>query len=417
MNANLPTCRFCAGTRLRSFLDLGSMPLANSYVRAEALNRPEARYPLHVHFCEACLLVQVAAVVPPEVIFGDYAYFSSISAGWVAHAKRFAEVRITELGLGSASKVVEVASNDGYLLQHFMAQGVPVLGVEPAANVARFASEKGIATDVSFFGRDTAWRLVAAGHQADLVVANNVLAHVPDLDDFVGGLALLLKPGGHLSLEFPHLLNLMAEGQFDTIYHEHLCYFSAGFLVRLLAAHDLAIIRVECLATHGGSLRITACHRGVPGSGQPVGLDAVLAAEHAAGLDEIKGYAGFAARVAKTCTALRQWINEAQGAGRTVAAYGAAAKGNTLLNASGITAADICCVADMSPHKQGLFLPGSHIPIVSLEMLVASAPDDVLILPWNLAAEIAGVLEPLRQRGTRLVIPVPLPHMLAEAPS
>lgn len=414
MSPHTPICRFCESARLRSFVDLGATPLANSYLRPEALNRPEARYPLHARVCEDCLLVQVEAVVLPEAIFSDYAYFSSVSAGWVAHARRFAEARVAQLGLGATSKVVEVASNDGYLLQHFLALGVPVLGVEPAANVARHAQGRGIATDVSFFGRLTARRLVAAGHQADLLVANNVLAHVPDLDDFVGGLALILKPGGRLSLEFPHLLNLMAERQFDTIYHEHLCYFSAGFITRLLGAHDLAIAEVECLTTHGGSLRITACHRGDPTLGQPVGLDAVLAAEHLAGLDGIAGYDGFAAKVAETCAAMRQWMAEARAAGRTVAAYGAAAKGNTLLNACGITAADITCVADLSPHKQGLFLPGSHIPIVSPDALIATAPDDVLILPWNLAAEIAEVLEPLRQRGTRLVIPVPLPHVLGE---
>ncbi len=412
MKSDFPTCRFCGGVHLRSFVDLGIMPLANSYVRPEARDQPEARYPLHARVCEACLLVQVEEAVLPEAIFSDYAYFSSISAGWVAQAKRFAEAQIRTLGLGPASRVVEIASNDGYLLQHFVAQGVPVLGVEPAANIAKVANEKGIATDVSFFGRDTARRLVAAGHQADLVVANNVLAHVPDLDDFVGGLALVLKPGGRLSLEFPHLLNLMAGRQFDTIYHEHLCYFSAGFIVRLLAAHDLSIAEVECLATHGGSLRITACHKGWAPAQTPASLADILAGEHAAGLDRIEGYGGFAARVAETCTALRQWLAEARAMGRTVAAYGAAAKGNTLLNACGMTSTDIICVADMSPHKQGLLLPGSHIPIVSPEALIASAPDDVLILPWNLSAEIAGILAPLRKAGTRLVIPVPMPHAL-----
>jgi len=392
------------------------MPLANSYVRPEARDQPEARYPLHVRVCASCLLVQVEEAVLPEAIFSDYAYFSSISAGWVAQAKRFAEARTAQLGLGPASRVVEIASNDGYLLQHFLAQGVPVLGVEPAANVALVAVEKGIETDVSFFGRATARRLMAAGHQADLLVANNVLAHVPDLDDFVGGMALLLKPGGRLSLEFPHLLNLMAERQFDTIYHEHLCYFSAGFIVRLLAAHGLVIADVECLTTHGGSLRVTACHVADAPEKQPDSLADILLAEQAAGLDRVEGYDGFAARVAETCTALRQWIAEARAAGRMIAAYGAAAKGNTLLNVCGLTANDISCVADMSPYKQGLFLPGSHIPIVSPEVLIASAPDDVLILPWNLSAEIAVVLAPLRMRGTRLVIPVPLPHVLEEVP-
>jgi SAM-dependent methyltransferase len=407
-------CRFCGQALTRTFVDLGTTPLANSYLRPEDLARPEPSYPLHARVCDACLLVQVQAVVPAEEIFSDYAYFSSVSSSWVEHARRFAEGAARRLGLDGTSKVVEIASNDGYLLQHFVAMGVPVLGVEPAANVARVAIDKGVPTEVAFFGRATAERLLAAGHAADLVVANNVLAHVPDLNDFVAGLALLVKPTGLVSVEFPHLLNLIAERQFDTIYHEHYCYFSAGVVRRVFAAHGLELVDVERLATHGGSLRVLARRADGPVVAEGPGVADVLAREAVAGLDRIEGHLGFAAKVAETQEALRAWLAEAKAGGRKVAAYGAAAKGNTLLNSSGVGRDDIVCVADKSPHKQGLHLPGSRIPIVSPEALIAMRPDDVLILPWNLADEIAETLAPLHARGTRLMVPIPLPRVLGE---
>jgi SAM-dependent methyltransferase len=413
MNSTL-SCRFCGQALHRTFVDLGTTPLANSYLKAEDLARPEPSYPLHARVCDSCLLVQVESVVPAEDIFSDYAYFSSVSKTWVEHARRFAEGAAGRLGLGASSKVVEIASNDGYLLQHFVAMGVPVLGVEPAANVARVAIDRGVPTEVAFFGRATAERLLAAGHAADLVVANNVLAHVPDLNDFVAGLALLVKPTGLVSVEFPHLLNLIAERQFDTIYHEHYCYFSAGVVQRVFAAHGLDLVDVERLTTHGGSLRVLARRTDGPALAKGPGLADVLAREATAGLDRVEGHLGFAAKVAETQAALRAWLAEAKVGGRKVAAYGAAAKGNTLLNSSGVGRDDILCVADKSPHKQGLYLPGSRIPIVSPEALIAMQPDDVLILPWNLADEIAEMLAPLHARGTRLMVPIPLPRVLGE---
>ena len=396
-----PSCRFCAAPLRRVFVDLGETPLANRYLDPQDAAAPEPRYPLCVYVCDGCRLVQLGETVAPEVLFAEYAYFSSYSRSWLDHCARFAAMARARFSLGPASKVVEVASNDGHLLRTFRAAGIPVLGVEPAANVARAAEADGIPTEVAFFGRATAARLVAAGHAADLVVANNVLAHVPDLNDFVAGLASLVKPAGAVSVEFPHLLRLIEGVQFDTIYHEHVSYLSLGVVERVFVAHGLGVAEVEELPTHGGSLRVTARR------GESAGSAAVRAAETAAGLDSADGYAGFEAKVAHARDSLRAFLAQARRAGKTVAAYGAAAKGNTLLNVCGIGRESIAYVVDRSPHKQGKLLPGSRIPIHPTERLAATKPDYVLILPWNFRDEIVHDMADIAEWGGRFVIPIP----------
>ncbi|MEE2980391.1 MAG: class I SAM-dependent methyltransferase [Pseudomonadota bacterium] len=406
------TCRSCGATLNQTFVDLGETPLANSYPGAAELDRPDRRYPLHARVCQDCFLVQVDAVVPSEEIFSDYAYFSSYSESWVDHARRFTEIARRRFALDSQSLVVEVASNDGYLLRHFVDAGVPVLGVEPAANVAVVAEAAGVPTAVRFFGRETAADLVADGKAADLVVGNNVLAHVPDLNDFVAGLGALLKPGGVVSLEFPHLLRLMEEVQFDTIYHEHFSYFSLIALEPVLARHGLRLFDVDTLATHGGSLRLYACHADCEGHQEGPGLDAVRGAERDAGLGELSTFTGFAARVATVKDALRAFLETAKSQGKTVVAYGAAAKGNTLLNTCGIGTDLIEYVVDASPHKQGRYLSGSRLPIVSPERLAETKPNYVLILPWNLRHEIIGQNPTVGDWGGRFVVPIPITKVL-----
>lgn len=408
-----PACRGCGATLNQTFVDLGETPLANSYPGAADLDRPDQCYPLHARVCHDCFLVQVDAVVPSEEIFSDYAYFSSYSASWVDHARRFTEMARRRFALDGQSLVVEVASNDGYLLRHFVDAGVPVLGVEPAANVAAVAEAAGVPTVVRFFGRETAADLVAHGKAADLVVGNNVLAHVPDLNDFVAGLGLLLKPGGVVSLEFPHLLRLMEEVQFDTIYHEHFSYFTLTALEPVLARHGLRLFDVETLATHGGSLRLLTCRADCKRHEDGPGLDAVRAAERGAGLDQLSTYTGFAARVAVVKDALRAFLETAKGESKTVAAYGAAAKGNTLLNTCGVGPDLIDYVVDASPHKQGRYLPGSRLPIVGPERLAETKPDYVLILPWNLRHEIISQNPAVSGWGGRWVVPIPTTTVLS----
>jgi len=401
-----PRCRFCGTPLTQSFVDLGAMPFANSYLTSEQLQLPEPHYPLHARVCGDCRLVQVEAMAAPAELFGHYAYFSSFSSTWVEHARRFAEMARTRWSLGTASRVVEVASNDGYLLKHFVATGVPVLGVEPAANVAETAIKSGIPTDVSFFGRATADRLWREGHAADLIVGNNVLAHVPDINDFVAGLAILLKAEGVVSLEFPHLLRLIENVQFDTIYHEHFSYLSLLASERILGAHGLRIFDIEELPTHGGSLRLMACHAGA-GHAEGAALAKVRADEAAARLERDEGYAGFEPRVRAVREGLLAFLGDARGRGQTVAAYGAAAKGNTLLNYCGVDAKLIDYVVDRSPHKQGLFMPGSHLPILAPDRLAQTRPDFVLILPWNLQDEIVNDMADIRDWGGRFVVAVP----------
>lgn len=401
------TCRFC-GTALRQrFADLGTMPLANAYVPPERRDEPEPSYPLRAWVCSDCRLVQADAFVPPEDIFSDYAYFSSYSDSWVEHARRFTEIARRRFGLDAGSQVIEVASNDGYLLRHFVAAGVPALGIEPAANVAAVARAAGVPTEARFFGIDTADDLVARGLAADLVVGNNVLAHVPDINDFVGGLARVLKPDGVVSVEFPHLLRMIEEVQFDTIYHEHFYYLSLLAVERVFAAHGLKVFDVEELPTHGGSLRVLAARTGSAAHVEAPGLAKVRGDERAAGLDGDAVYAGFQERLAPIRDGLVAFLAAARRERKTVAAYGAAAKGNTLLNFCGVTTEAIDYVVDRNPHKQGRALPGSRLPIYPPERLPETKPDFVLILPWNIKEEVVASNAVVREWGGRFVVAVP----------
>jgi SAM-dependent methyltransferase len=400
-------CRGCGARVTRRVVDLGSTPLANSYLDAEHLARAEPRYPLQVFICEKCLLVQLEALVTPEELFSDYAYFSSYSSTWLAHARQFAAAATARFALSAASKVVEVASNDGYLLRHFAERGIPVVGIEPAANVAAVARQHGVPTETRFFGLVTAQDLARRGHAADLIVANNVVAHVPDLRDFLGGIAALLKTDGVLSAEFPHLLRLLQDTQFDTIYHEHFSYLSLGALETMLASVGLRVFDVELLATHGGSLRVFACRRESARHAETPNVAAVRTAEREGGLARMETYEAFARRVDGCRSDLMGFIDRAHAARRTIAAYGAAAKGNTLLNSCGLTSRDIACVADRSPHKQGRFLPGSQVPIVAPQRLAQLKPDYLLILPWNLRDEIMDDMSHVRDWGCRFVVAIP----------
>jgi SAM-dependent methyltransferase len=399
-------CRFCSQPLEAPFLDLGVSPLANSYLRPADLERAELFHPLAVYRCRACQLVQLPAAERPEAIFSDYAYFSSYSASWLAHAERFATAAVARFGLGSASRVVEVASNDGYLLRFFATHGVPVLGIEPAANVAEAARALGIRTISRFFGLEAARELAAAGETADLLVGNNVLAHVPDLNDFAAGLAHLLKPTGVLSMEFPHLLRLLAESQFDTVYHEHFSYFSLATASRVFAAHGLVVFDVEELPTHGGSLRVFAA-RAEAGREPSERVQDLLARERAAGLEQDAVYAGFGAQAQRVKHGLLRFLLDAARDGKTVVGYGAPAKGNTLLNYCGVKADLLAYTVDLSPHKQGQYLPGTRIPIHAPERIFETRPDYVLILPWNLRDEIAAQMAAVRDWGGRFVVPIP----------
>jgi SAM-dependent methyltransferase len=400
-------CRFCGASLTTTFVDLGETPLANSYVTAEdvAAGR-DPRYPLHARVCGECFLVQVDDAAAPEAIFSDYAYFSSTSDSWVAHARRYADAMIERFHLGPRSQVIEIASNDGYLLQHFVAANVPALGIEPAANVAASAVAKGVPTEVAFFGRATAERLVARGLHADLTVANNVLAHVPDIRDFVGGFALLLAPDGVATFEFPHLLNLIRDVQFDTIYHEHFSYLSLTSTETIFAAADLRVFDAETLPTHGGSLRLYVCR--VAASYRESGRLATLRGqEHKARLDQLAGYRGIAPRVEAIKHGFLEFLAAARREDKRVAAYGAAAKGNTFLNVCGVGASDIVCVFDRSPAKQGKLLPGSHIPILSPERLAEIRSDYLVVLPWNLLNEIRTQTAEIAGWGGRFVVASP----------
>jgi SAM-dependent methyltransferase len=409
---SVPPCRFCATPLTATLVDLGETPLANSYPTAEdvAAGR-ERRFPLHARVCPACFLVQVDDSVPPDAIFSHYAYFSSYSDSWVAQAQRYAQAMIERWALGPDALVIEVASNDGYLLQHFQARGIHVLGIEPAANVAAVARAKGISTEIAFFGQATAARLAAQGRRADLMVANNVLAHVPDIRDFVQGFATLLKPEGVVTFEFPHILMMIREVQFDTIYHEHFSYLSLVAVERVLAAAGLEAFDVEHLATHGGSLRLYVGLRDRGRAASPA-LLAARQGELDAGLDRLAGYAGFGARVEGVRASFLAFLATARREGRKVAAYGAAAKGNSFLNVCGVGPQDIVCVFDRSSAKQGLLTPGTHIPIVDPALLASVRPDDLVILPWNLADEISTAMAHLADWGGRFVIAIPQTRIL-----
>ncbi|WP_295556566.1 class I SAM-dependent methyltransferase [uncultured Hyphomicrobium sp.] len=407
------SCRFCQAPLTQRFADLGRTPLANSYLGADQLQRSEPSYPLVVFVCSDCRLVQADAFVPPEDIFGHYAYFSSYSESWVQHAQRFASMARCRFGLTESSQVIEVASNDGYLLRHFVGMGVPALGIEPAENVASVARAAGVPTEARFFGTSTAADLVARGLAADLAVGNNVLAHVPDINDFVGGLAGVLKPDGVVSVEFPHLLRLIEEVQFDTIYHEHFYYLSLLAVEKVFAAHGLKVFDVEELPTHGGSLRVLATRVTSDAHVTGAGPAKVRADEAAAGLGQPGIYDSFQSRIAPIKVGLIAFLMDAKGAGKTVAAYGAAAKGNTLLNFCGIGTDLIDYVVDRNPHKQGQFLPGSKLPIYSPEKLAETRPDFVLILPWNIKNEVMAANSQVRSWGGRFVIAVPKLTVLA----
>ena len=399
-------CRLCGAEVTRTFVDLGMSPLCESYVPQARLDDPEIFYPLHVRLCENCLLVQLPAYVSGEDIFSDYAYFSSYSDSWVAHAKRYAETMIGRLGLTGDSLVTEVASNDGYLLQHFKAARIPVLGVEPAANVAAAARARGIPTEVQFLGADTGSQIAQQYGQADLVAANNVFAHVPDIRGFAAGLRALVKDDGLVTLEFPHLLRLIERRQYDTIYHEHFSYLSLLTSSRALEAAGLRVVDVEELNSHGGSLRVHA--RPADGAGEPTEqVKGVLTAEEAAGLHTVEGHQEFAPAVLKIKSDLLDFLISAARDGKSVAGYGAPGKGNTLLNHCGIRSDLLTYTVDRSPVKQGKYLPGTHIPIYAPERLEQTRPDYILVLPWNLRQEISSQLGYIRSWGGRLVFPIP----------
>jgi SAM-dependent methyltransferase len=405
-------CLFCSRPLAHTLVDLGMSPLCESYVTEDGLARMEPFYPLHVKVCDGCLLAQLPELVTPEHIFTEYAYFSSFSSAWLRHAEDYAAMAAERLGLGRESFVVELASNDGYLLQYFVKRGIPSLGIEPAANVAKAAAEKGVDTLVRFFGRELAAELAGQGRQADLVIGNNVLAQVPDLNSFVAGIARLLKPEGTATLEFPHLLRLIDGNQFDTIYHEHFSYFSLLATERIVAAHGLVLFDVEELWTHGGSLRVWL--RPAADGTRPVTarVDALRQREERAGFLRPEGYAAFGERVRETKRRLLSLLIGLKREGKRIAGYGAPGKGNTLLNYCGIGTDFLDFTVDRNPYKQGRFLPGTHVPIHAPEHLDAQKPDYVLILPWNLKDEIVAQLAHARSWGARFVVPIPEPMVI-----
>jgi 2-polyprenyl-3-methyl-5-hydroxy-6-metoxy-1,4-benzoquinol methylase len=406
-------CRACGAALSHVFVDLGMSPISNAMRRPEDVREPEPFYILRTFVCDQCKLVQIEDVQPPEQHFhGSYTYFSSFSKSWVEHAKRYAEMMIERFKLGSQSRVIEVASNDGYLLQHFKARGVPVLGIDPAANCAEIAlRERGIPTLVRFFGKKTAEE-VAGNGKADVIAGNNVLAHVPDINDFVSGLKILLEDTGVITIEFPHLLRLIEASYFDTIYHEHYSYLSLLAVERLFARHGLVVFDVEELPTHGGSLRIFAGHQSAtPAASER--LKSFRAREAAAGLDELASYQSFATKVRHAKRELLACLIGLKEKGASIVAYGAAAKGNTLLNYCGIRGDFIDYAVDASPHKQGLVLPGTGIAVYAPERIFETKPDYVLILPWNLKDEIISQTEGIRAWGGRFIIPLPAPQIIA----
>ncbi len=400
-------CRFCGATTHRTFVDLGMSPLCESFIDQSHRNHMEPFYPLHVVVCERCLLVQLQEYVSPSDIFSHYAYFSSFSDSWLHHARAYVGMISDRLNLGKSSFVVELASNDGYLLQNFIDLNIPAMGIEPAANVAQEAIRKGVPTMVRFFGTALAQELVKQGKQADLIIGNNVLAHVPDLNGFVQGMKLLLKPQGVITMEFPHLMRLMEDNQFDTIYHEHFSYFSFFVVESVFAAHGLTLFDVEELPTHGGSLRIYARHTG--DTSKPISrrVASLRAREEHAGLMVVESYALFTKQVEETKFQLLEFLIQAKREGKTIVGYGAPGKGNTLLNYCGIRTEFLDYTVDRNPFKHGKYLPGTHIPIFSPEKIRETKPDYVLILPWNLQREIVAQLAYIQAWGGQCVVPIP----------
>ena len=408
-------CRFCGGSLETTFADLGMSPVSNEFVSAERFQAMEPFYPLHAYVCGNCFLVQLIDFEKAENLFSDdYAYFSSYSDSWLAHARAYAEEMIATENLDSHSMVVEIASNDGYLLQYFKQQGVPVLGVEPTANTAKVAlQERGVPSEIAFFGRETALRLREQGVQADVMAANNVLAHVPDINDFVSGYPILLKMGGVANVEFPHLLSQIENNQFDTIYHEHFSYLSFTVARKIFAAHGMRVYDKRELTTHGGSLRLFICHAGDAARPDTPRVSEMLEREAAAGLGDLDTYRRFSEKVVKTKLDLLEFLISAKRRGKSVAAYGAPAKGVTLLNYCGVKPDLVSFTVDRSPHKMGKFLPGVRIPILSTSALLETKPDYVLILPWNLKDEIMQQMAEVRGWGGQFVTPIPELQVLA----
>jgi 2-polyprenyl-3-methyl-5-hydroxy-6-metoxy-1,4-benzoquinol methylase len=400
-------CRFCKAGLQHTFVDLGMSPLSNSYLKLDQLNQAEKFYPLHTYVCEQCLLVQLEEFESPDHIFSDYAYFSSYSDSWLEHAKKYTDLMIDRFSLNKSGLVIEIASNDGYLLQFFQEQNIPVLGIEPAANVAQVAESKGIPTLVKFFGVQTAQELFDRGKSSDLLLGNNVLAHVPDINDFVAGMKIILKPEGVLTMEFPHLWQLINQNQFDTIYHEHFSYFSFTTVEKIFACHGITLFDVEELSTHGGSLRIYGMHEHNQKFIVSDRVRLIKEKEHQAGLDKVDTYLQFSNQVMSTKRKLLSFLIELKNNGKTIVGYGAPAKGNTLLNYCGIRTDLLEYTCDRSPHKQGLFLPGTHIPIYHPDKIAETKPDYVLILPWNLKDEIYSQLSYIREWGGKFIVPIP----------
>ena len=400
-------CRFCSQPLRHTFVDLGLSPLCESYIPATQLGEPERLYPLHSFVCEKCFLVQLPEHVTAREIFEEYAYFSSYSESWLNHAKSYVAAITRRFALGAHSLVVELASNDGYLLQYFKANGIPVLGIEPARNVAQTAIAKGIPCVTEFFGQDLARRLAREGHKADLLLGNNVLAHVPDINDFVSGMKILLKDDGVITMEFPHLVRMVEENQFDTIYHEHFSYLSFTTVAQVFTAHGLTLFDVDELSTHGGSLRIYACH--VEDDSKSVSSDvaALRAKEELWGVSDLERYRAFTGKVEATKRNILRFLIEARETGKAVAGYGAPGKGNTLLNYCGIRSDFLDYTVDLNPYKQGKFTPGTRIPIYPPEQIKKTKPDFLFILPWNLREEIAAQNAYIREWGGRFVVPIP----------
>jgi SAM-dependent methyltransferase len=407
-------CRFCGAGLEHTFCDLGMSPLSNAFLSASQLGETEPFYPLHAYVCGSCFLVQLRQFESPQQIFsGEYAYFSSYSDTWLEHARAYTGQMVSRFKFGSASLVVEIASNDGYLLQYFKRGNVPVLGIEPAANCARAAEKAGIPTLVKFFGAELAAELKAQGKSADLLLGNNVLAHVPALNDFVRGLKVLLKPQGVITMEFPHLLNLMRENQFDTIYHEHFSYFSFFTVEQVFARQGLKLFDVEKLPTHGGSLRIYAAHAEDRTKATSAGVAQLLDEEARFGIADLRSYGNFAEQAKRTKRKLLEFLVDAKAAGKTIVGYGAPAKGNTLLNYCGVRSDLVGYTVDRSPHKQGKFLPGTHIPIFDPERIRQTRPDYILILPWNIKEEVMAQMAHVRDWGAKFVIPIPEARVLS----
>ena len=404
-------CRLCSTPLTTTFVDLGMSPLCESFLPADQLDQMEAYFPLHVLVCGNCFLVQLQEYVQPQHIFAEYAYYSSYSTSWVEHARQYCHMIKERLGLGPASQVFELASNDGYLLQHFLPLNVPVIGIEPAANVANAAREKGVPTIVEFFGTSLARRLTSEGHSADLIIGNNVLAQVPDLNDVTAGMAHLLAPNGVITLEFPHLECLMKENQFDTIYHEHFSYFSLVTVDRLARRHGLRVFDVDQLPTHGGSLRVymaraDAAHKTTPA------VTALLAHERDIGLEDINSYTRFGEKVHQTKRELLSLLIQCKNAGAKICGYGAPGKGNTLLNYCGIGTDFLDFTVDRNPYKHGRYTPGMHIPILPVDAIDQARPDYLLILPWNLKRELVEQMRYVADWGCKFIIPVPRAHLI-----